>query len=402
MNLNTIEEALSALKNGEFVIVVDDEDRENEGDLILAAEAVTPEKMAFMVRYTSGIICQTLKADRLSELDLPQMVQNNTEGMRTAFTVSVDYLHGTTTGISASDRSATISALIDDSVRPRDLARPGHIFPLRYHEGGVLKRAGHTEAAVDLAEAAGMHPSGVLSELVAEDGSMMRLPQLLAFGKEHGLTVVSIADLIKYRLSFEKLVERVSEARIPTRFGEFKAVGYRSLVDGIEHVAFVRGEIGDGKDVLTRAHSECLTGDIFGSLRCDCGVQLDDALAQIAQADRGVVLYMRGHEGRGIGLVHKLRAYQSQDEGFDTVEANVEMGFAADTRDYGTGAQILADLGIKSMRLLTNNPTKRAGIEGHGLEISETVPQIVGINPENEKYMRTKAEKMGHLLGDQV
>ena len=402
MNLNTIEEALTALKNGEFVIVVDDEDRENEGDLILAAEAATPEKMAFMVRYTSGIICQTLKADRLLDLDLPQMVQNNTEGMRTAFTVSVDYLHGTTTGISAADRSATVAALIDDGLRPRDLARPGHIFPLRYHEGGVLKRAGHTEAAVDLAEAAGMYPSGILSELVAEDGSMMRLPELLAFGKAHGLIVVSIADLIKYRRSLEKLVERVSEARIPTRFGEFKAIGYKSLVDGIEHVVFVRGEIGDGKDVLTRAHSECLTGDIFGSLRCDCGVQLDDALAQIAEEGRGVVLYMRGHEGRVIGLVHKLRAYQLQDEGLDTVEANVEMGFAADARDYGTGAQILADLGIKSMRLLTNNPTKRAGIEGHGLEISETVPQIVGINPENETYMRTKAEKMGHLLGDQV
>jgi 3,4-dihydroxy 2-butanone 4-phosphate synthase/GTP cyclohydrolase II len=401
MSLNTIEEALEAMKNGEFVIVVDDEDRENEGDLILASEMATPEKMAFMVRYTSGIICQTLKEDRLRDLDLPQMVQNNTEGMRTAFTVSVDYLDGTTTGISAADRSATVGALINDELRPRELARPGHIFPLRYHSGGVLKRAGHTEAALDLAEAAGLYPSGILSELVKEDGSMMRLPDLLEFGREHGLAVVSIAALIKYRRSFEKVVERVSEARIPTRFGEFRAIGYKSLVDGIEHVAFVCGEIGDGEDVLTRAHSECLTGDIFGSLRCDCGVQLDDALVRISEEGRGVVLYMRGHEGRGIGLVHKLRAYELQDKGLDTVEANIELGFAADARDYGTGAQILADLGIKSLRLLTNNPTKRAGIEGHGLEISETVPQVVGINPENERYMRTKAEKMGHLLGDQ-
>jgi 3,4-dihydroxy 2-butanone 4-phosphate synthase/GTP cyclohydrolase II len=351
-----------------------------------------------MIRHTSGVICQPLEGDRCDELSLPLMVQNNTEMQRTAFTVSVDARSGTTTGISAADRAATVHALIDRDSRPDDLARPGHIFPLRYREGGVLKRAGHTEAAVDLARLAGLYPSGVLAEVTNDDGTMARLPELERFSAEHGLQLISIADLIRYRRHREKLVRRVSEARIPTRHGDFTAYVFESLLDGTEHLAFVRGEIAGTDDVLVRVHSECLTGDVFGSMRCDCGVQLDSALAQVAAAGRGVVVYLRGHEGRGIGLGHKLRAYSLQDEGRDTVEANVELGFPVDSREYGIGSQILVDLGVTTMRLMTNNPAKYGGLEGYGLEIVERVPLHVAPNHENISYLRAKQEKLGHLL----
>jgi 3,4-dihydroxy 2-butanone 4-phosphate synthase/GTP cyclohydrolase II len=398
MPFTKIENAIDAITRGELVIVVDDADRENEGDLIMAAEQVTPESIAFMIRHTSGVICQPLEGDRCDELSLPLMVQNNTEMQRTAFTVSVDARSGTTTGISAADRAATVHALIDRDSRPDDLARPGHIFPLRYREGGVLKRAGHTEAAVDLARLAGLYPSGVLAEVTNDDGTMARLPELERFSAEHGLQLISIADLIRYRRHREKLVRRVSEARIPTRHGDFTAYVFESLLDGTEHLAFVRGEIAGTDDVLVRVHSECLTGDVFGSMRCDCGVQLDSALAQVAAAGRGVVVYLRGHEGRGIGLGHKLRAYSLQDEGRDTVEANVELGFPVDSREYGIGSQILVDLGVTTMRLMTNNPAKYGGLEGYGLEIVERVPLHVAPNHENISYLRAKQEKLGHLL----
>jgi 3,4-dihydroxy 2-butanone 4-phosphate synthase/GTP cyclohydrolase II len=326
------------------------------------------------------------------------MVANNTESQRTAFTVSVDARHGTTTGISAPDRATTVKALLDPRTRAEDLARPGHIFPLRYREGGVLKRAGHTEAAVDLARLAGCYPAGVLAEVVNDDGTMARLPALQAFAAEHGLQIISIADLIRYRRVREKLVRRVSEARIPTRHGEFTAYVYESLLDGTEHLAFVRGEVAGAPDVLVRVHSECLTGDVFGSRRCDCGVQLDVALGAVAAADRGVVVYLRGHEGRGIGLGHKMRAYSLQDQGRDTVEANVELGFPADSREYGIGSQILVDLGITTMRLMTNNPAKYGGLEGYGLEIVERVPLRIEPNDENISYLRTKQDKLGHFL----
>jgi 3,4-dihydroxy 2-butanone 4-phosphate synthase/GTP cyclohydrolase II len=398
MPFTQIENAIDAITRGELVIVVDDADRENEGDLIMAADKVTPEAIAFMIRHTSGVICQPLEGERCDELSLPLMVQNNTEMQRTAFTVSVDARHGTTTGISAADRAATVRALIGDETKPDDLARPGHIFPLRYREGGVLKRAGHTEAAVDLARLAGLYPSGVLAEVTNEDGTMARLPELERFAAEHGLQLISIADLIRYRRHREKLVRRVSEARIPTRHGDFTAYVFESLLDGTEHLAFVRGEIAGADDVLVRVHSECLTGDVFGSMRCDCGVQLDSALEQVANAGRGVVVYLRGHEGRGIGLGHKMRAYSLQDEGRDTVEANVELGFPADSREYGIGSQILVDLGVTTMRLLTNNPAKYGGLEGYGLEIVERVPLHVTPNHENISYLRAKQEKLGHLL----
>jgi 3,4-dihydroxy 2-butanone 4-phosphate synthase/GTP cyclohydrolase II len=400
VNFRTVERAIDAVQRGEFVVVVDDEDRENEGDLIIAAEKMTPDKMAFMIRYTSGVICLPMEGGRLDELQLPLMVSGteNTEGQRTAFTVSVDARHGTTTGISAADRCATVHALIDASTTAADLARPGHIFPLRYREGGVLKRAGHTEAAVDLTRLAGLYPAGVLAEIVNDDGTMQRMPDLEAFAAEHGLVLVTIADLIRYRRHREKLVRRVSEARIPTRHGDFTAHVFESLLDGTEHLAFVRGEV-SGKDrVLVRVHSECLTGDVFGSMRCDCGVQLDRALERIARDGEGVVVYLRGHEGRGIGLGHKLRAYKLQDQGRDTVEANLELGFPADSREYGIGAQILVDLGITTMRLMTNNPAKYGGIEGYGLEIVERVPVHTEPNHENIAYLRAKQEKLGHLL----
>ena len=393
-----IPDAIEAIRNGEFVVVVDDADRENEGDLIIAAAKATPEKIAFMVRHTSGLICVPMLGDRLDDLRLPLMVVENTDTHRTAFTVSVDAAHTTTTGISAADRAATIRALIDPATQPDDLARPGHVFPLRYFEGGVLRRAGHTEAAIDLARLAGLEPAGVLCEIVNDDGSMARLPELQEFAERHGILLVSIADLIEYRRHREMLVRRLAEATIPTDFGEFRAIGFESLVDGREHLALVRGEVDGVEEVLVRVHSECLTGDVFGSRRCDCGHQLRDAMRQIAEEGRGVVLYFRGHEGRGIGLMHKLQAYALQEQGRDTVEANVELGFPPDARDYGIGAQILVDLGVTSMRLLTNNPTKRAGLEGYGLSITERVPLQTAPTEENKGYLATKAAKLGHLM----
>jgi 3,4-dihydroxy 2-butanone 4-phosphate synthase/GTP cyclohydrolase II len=393
-----VEEAVEDIRAGRMVIVVDDVDRENEGDLILAAEKATPETLAFMIRHTSGVVCMPVVGERLDELNIPLMVSGSPDLQRTAFTVSVDVIHGTTTGISAADRAATIRAVIDDNTTPTDLVRPGHVFPLRYCEGGVLKRAGHTEAAVDLARLAGLSPAGVLCEIVNDDGSMARLPDLVRFAARHGLKVISIADLIEYRRRREQLVRKVAEARIPTIYGEFDTVGYESLVDGRVHVAMVLGEVGDGRDILVRVHSECLTGDVFQSLRCDCGTQLDDALGKIGAAGRGVLLYIRGHEGRAIGLTHKLRAYRLQEQGRDTVEANQELGFAPDPRDYGIGAQILYDLGVRSMRLLTNNPAKRAGLEGYGLSIVERVPLQTRPTEHNLAYLKAKREKLGHLL----
>ncbi len=394
-----VEDAVAAIARGEIVVVVDDEDRENEGDLIMAAEHATPEKIGFFVRHTSGLICVPMTGDRLDELDIPLMVRdNNTEAQRTAFTYSVDVTRGTSTGISAADRSATIHALIDPGTRPIDLARPGHIFPLRYAEGGVLKRAGHTEAAVDLARMAGLYPAGVLCEVVNEDGSMARVPELVPFAREHGMVMISIADLIRYRRQHEKLVRRIAEARIPTNWGDFTCYAYESVLDGEQHVAMVRGAVQGEEDVLVRVHSECLTGDVFGSMRCDCGVQLDAALARIAEEDLGVLVYLRGHEGRGIGIGHKIRAYSLQEEGRDTVDANLELGLPVDNREYGIGSQILVDLGITTMRLMTNNPAKYGGLEGFGLEVVERVPVEAAPNPENIAYLRTKRERLGHLI----
>ena len=394
-----IEKAVAAIARGEIVVVVDDEDRENEGDLIMAAEFATPEHIAFFLQHTSGVICQPLLGDRCDELDLPLMVTNNTESNRTAFTVSVDYRHGTTTGISSADRAATIRALIDPDIRPADLARPGHIFPLRFREGGVLKRAGHTEAAVDLARMAGLYPSGILCEIVSKDKQdMARLPELEEFCDEHNLLLISIADLVRYRRQSEKLVQRVSEARIPTDYGDFTCYAYRDLVNGDEHIALARGAVQGEDNVLVRVHSECLTGDVFNSMRCDCGPQLDAAMRRIAEAVLGVVVYLRGHEGRGIGIGHKLAAYQLQEAGRDTVDANLDLGLPVDSREYGIGAQILVDLGITTMRLMTNNPSKRGGLEGYGLEIVERVPLEVTPNRHNIGYLRTKVERMGHMI----
>jgi 3,4-dihydroxy 2-butanone 4-phosphate synthase/GTP cyclohydrolase II len=398
MPFSTIEDAITAIARGELVIVVDDANRENEGDLIIAAEKVTPETMAFMIRHTSGVVCMPLEGTRLDELQLPMMVAENTTAYRTAFTVSVDAKRGTTTGISAGDRATTVHALLDRASTPDDLARPGHIFPLRYRDGGVLKRAGHTEAAVDLARLAGLYPAGVLAEVVNDDGTMARLPELERFAAKHGLQLISIADLIRYRRHREKLVRRISEARIPTKYGEFTAYVFESLLDGTEHMAFVRGEVAGKSNVLVRVHSECLTGDVFGSIRCDCGLQLDLALERVAEENEGVIVYLRGHEGRGIGLGHKLRAYTLQDKGRDTVEANVELGFPIDSREYGIGSQILVDLGITTMRVMTNNPAKYGGLEGYGLEIVERVPLRSRPTDENIAYLRAKQEKMGHIL----
>jgi 3,4-dihydroxy 2-butanone 4-phosphate synthase / GTP cyclohydrolase II len=392
-----IEDVIEDIRAGRMVIVVDDEARENEGDLVLAASKVTPQAIAFMVRHCSGIICVPLEGDRLEDLALPLMAPQNSETMGTAFTVSVDARHGTTTGISAPDRAATVRALIDPATAPGDLARPGHVFPLRYMPGGVLRRAGHTEAAVDLARLAGLAPAGVLCEVVNEDGTMARVPDLRRFAAAHGLRIASIADLIAYRRLREKLVQRLTEARIPTAFGEWRALAYESH-DGRTHVALVKGEPGGSDNVLVRVHSECFTGDVLGSIRCDCGHQLHDAMRRIEDAGEGVVVYIRGHEGRGIGLRHKLEAYALQDAGLDTVEANVELGFAPDVRDYGVGAQILTDLGISTMRLLTNNPAKRAGLEGYGLEIVERIPLQSEPTVENVGYLETKRDKLGHLI----
>ncbi|MGH2749034.1 MAG: bifunctional 3,4-dihydroxy-2-butanone-4-phosphate synthase/GTP cyclohydrolase II [Actinomycetota bacterium] len=397
MPLSTIEDAIADIKAGRVVIVVDDEARENEGDVIVAAEKVTPNLITFMVRYGSGIICVPLEAERLEELHLPLMAPNPSDPLGTAFTISVDAAKGTTTGISAADRAATVRTLIDPEARPNHLARPGHIFPLRYTPGGVLQRAGHTEAAVDLARLAGLYPAGVLCEVVNEDGTMARMADLERFGRAHGLKIVSIADLIAYRRRSEKLIHRVTEARIPTEHGTFAAIGYESH-DGRTHVALVKGSPAGKENVLVRVHSECFTGDVLGSIRCDCGTQLQDAIRHVAEEGEGVIVYIRGHEGRGIGLRHKLEAYALQDGGLDTVEANVELGFSPDARDYGVGAQILVDLGISTMRLLTNNPTKRAGLEGYGLEIVERVPLQRDPTPENRRYLKTKRDKLGHLL----
>jgi len=394
----SVPDAVAAIAAGRMVVVVDDADRENEGDLIMAAEAATPETIAFFVRHTSGVICTPMLGERLDELDLPLMVATNTAPYRTAFTISVDAGRGTTTGISAADRATTITALIGPATRPGDLVRPGHIFPLRYREGGVLMRAGHTEAAVDLARMAGCYPAAVLCELVDEDGGMARLPELERFAERHGLPLISIAGLIRYRRQREKLVKRVAEARIPTRWGEFTAYAYESLLDGEQHLALVKGAVQGEEDVLVRVHSECLTGDALGSLRCDCGPQLEDALRLIADEGMGVVVYLRGHEGRGIGLSHKLRAYNLQEQGRDTVDANLDLGLPVDGRDYGMGSQILVDLGVTTMRLLTNNPAKYGGLDGFGLQIVERVPLQSQSNPENLRYLRTKRERMGHLL----
>ena len=400
MPLGTVDEAIAAIGRGEIVVVVDDEDRENEGDLIMAAEAATPEAIAFFLAHTSGVICVPLTPERADQLDLPLMVSANTESQRTAFTVSVDYRHGTSTGISAEDRANTIHALIDPHTRPNDLNRPGHIFPLRARPGGVLKRAGHTEATIDLVRAAGLHPAGVLCEVVSSDKTgMARLPELEQFADEHGLLLITIADIIRYRRRREKLVRKIAgPASIPTGFGDFTAYAYESILDGEHHLAMVYGDIEGRSDLLVRVHSECVTGDAFGSLRCDCGPQLDAAMRLIAGEGHGVVVYLRGHEGRGIGLGHKVAAYQLQEQGHDTVDANLELGLPVDNREYGIGAQILVDLGVTTMRLMTNNLQKYGGLEGFGLEITDRVKLELPPNPENIEYLRTKRDRMGHLL----
>ncbi|KUL29838.1 bifunctional 3,4-dihydroxy-2-butanone-4-phosphate synthase/GTP cyclohydrolase II [Actinoplanes awajinensis] len=395
----SVERAIAEIRAGRPVIVVDDEDRENEGDLIFAAEHATPELVAFMVRYTSGYICVAITESEADRLDLPPMYHTNQDKKGTAYAVAVDAKHGVSTGISAADRARTIGLLGSATTEPADLSRPGHVVPLRAKSGGVLRRPGHTEAAIDLAVLAGCSPSGALCEMVNDDGTMQRRPDLEKFAVEHDLVLVTIADLVAYlREKDGKQVERVVETTMPTEHGVFTAVGYRTAADQGEHVALVFGDLTDGEDVLVRVHSECLTGDVFGSRRCDCGPQLDAALERVAAAGRGVVLYMRGHEGRGIGLLHKLQAYQLQDRGFDTVDANLELGLPADARDYGTGAQILYDLGVRSMRLLTNNPAKRAGLEGYGLRVTGRESLPVRLHPENVRYLRTKRDRMGHLF----
>src|SRR3954465_12775294 len=400
--LDSIERAIADIAAGKAVVVVDDEDRENEGDLIFAAEKATPELVSFMIRYTSGYICVPMTPAALDKLEIPLMVSTNQERMRTAYTVTVDAREGVTTGISAADRARTMRVLADPATTPYDLTRPGHVNPLRALDGGVLRRAGHTEAAVDLCRLAGLQPVGGICEVVSQKDvhDMARLDELKVFAAEHDLAVISIADLIAWRRRTEKQVVRVAEAKIPTRHGDFRAVGYESVLDRTDHVALVRGDIGNGEDVLVRVHSECLTGDVFGSRRCDCGPQLDAALQAVAAEGRGVVLYMRGHEGRGIGLLHKLQAYQLQEAGADTVDANLALGLPADARDYGIGAQILCDLGVRSMRLLTNNPDKRAGLEGYGLRVVGRVPLPVRAQPENLRYLLTKRDRMGHDLAD--
>jgi len=398
--LASISEAIEDIRAGKFIIIVDDESRENEGDLAMAAERITPEAINFMARHGRGLICLPITGQRLDELGIPLMVTNNTSRYSTAFTVSIEAKSKVTTGISAFDRAQTIKTVLDPNTKAGDLAQPGHIFPIRAREGGVLVRAGHTEATVDLARLAGLYPAGVICEIMDEDGTMAHLPQLEAMASKFDLKVVTIADLIAYRLRHEKLVQRVTEAKLPTTYGEFTAVAYKSVVDAAEHVALVKGDISSDEPVLVRVHSECLTGDVFGSLRCDCGAQIEMALQSIAKEDRGVFLYMR-QEGRGIGVHNKLRAYALQDQGMDTVEANIALGFAPDLRDYGVGAQILADLGLHNIRLLTNNPKKVIGLESYGIKIVETVPLIAPSTPYNIHYLETKQKKLGHILGIQ-
>jgi 3,4-dihydroxy 2-butanone 4-phosphate synthase/GTP cyclohydrolase II len=397
MALSTIPEAIEDIKAGKFIIIVDDENRENEGDLAMAAEKVTPENINFMAKEARGLICLPVIGERLDELKIPPMVQENTAQFSTAFTVSIEAKHKVTTGISAHDRAATIKAVLDLNTKPEDLARPGHMFPVRAKNGGVLVRAGHTEAIVDLARMAHLYPAGVICEIMNEDGTMARLPQLEIMAKKFGLKMISILQLIAYRRRHEKLIHRVAEAKLPTKYGEFTVIAYKSNVDTDEHVALVRGEINNDEPMLVRVHSECLTGDVFGSLRCDCGEQITLAMKKIAEEGRGVFLYMR-QEGRGIGFHNKVRAYALQDKGLDTVEANIALGFPPDLRDYGIGAQILADLGLHKIRLLTNNPKKVVGLESYGLEIVDTVPLIVPPNPYNRRYLEAKRRKMGHLL----
>ncbi|MGW6059104.1 bifunctional 3,4-dihydroxy-2-butanone-4-phosphate synthase/GTP cyclohydrolase II [Streptomyces sp. NPDC055189] len=398
--LDPVEAAIRDIAAGRPVVVVDDEDRENEGDLVIAAEKATPEIIAFMMSECRGLICAPMEGDELDRLKLPQMVENNTESMRTAFTVSVDAsgAHGVTTGISAADRATTLQMLAAGTYEPTDFVRPGHIFPLRAKSGGVLVRNGHTEAAVDLARLAGLRPAGAIVEIAGEDGTMLRLPELIPFARKHGLTIISIEDLIAYRSSSEPTVRREAEVRLPTAFGEFTAYGYRSTVDGVEHVALVHGEIGEGDDVLVRIHSECLTGDVFHSLRCDCGPQLEASMQRITDEGRGIVVYLRGHEGRGIGLLSKLRAYELQERGSDTLDANLELGLPADARDYGAGARILDDLGVRSVRLMTNNPDKTDAVVRHGIEVTGREPMPVKAGEHNLRYLRTKRDRMGHDL----
>lgn len=397
MPVSKIEDAIADIRAGKMVIIVDDEDRENEGDLAMAADKITPDAINFMATYGRGLICVPMLGPRLDQLRLPMMTQNNTARLGTAFTVSVDVLKGATTGISVHDRAATIRALIDPETRPEDLGIPGHIFPLKYMEGGVLKRAGQTEASVDLARLAGQYPAAVICEIMADDGTMARMETLETFSQQHGIKVVTVADIITYRREHERLIERAAEARVPTRYGEFMAVSYRSIVDTNEHIALVKGTIRADEPTVVRVHSECLTGDVFGSIRCDCGDQMALALQTIQGYPNGVFLYMR-QEGRGIGIHNKLKAYALQDQGMDTVDANIALGFAPDPRQYGVGAQILIDLGVKKMRLLTNNPQKRVGLEAFGLEIVEQIPIIAPVTEENRRYMETKRTRMGHLL----
>jgi len=397
MGFASIGEAIEDIKAGKFIIVVDDEDRENEGDLVMAAEKVTHEAINFMAKYARGLICLPMTGERLDELDIPLMVNNNTSSLCTAFTVSVEAKQRVTTGISAHDRAETVKTMINPGTRPKDIARPGHIFPLRARDGGVLVRAGHTETVVDLARMAGLYPAGVICEIMNEDGTMARLPQLEVISKKYDLKIISIADLIAHRRRHEKLVHKVAEAKMPTKYGDFMLVAYKSDIDNDEHLAMVMGDIKTKKPVLVRVHSECLTGDIFGSLRCDCGEQVILSLKRIAEEGRGVLLYMR-QEGRGIGFHNKICAYELQDKGLDTVEANLSLGFEPDLRDYGIGAQILADMGLHKIRLITNNPKKVIGLEGYGIKVTETVPIIIPPNPHNRRYLETKEKKMGHIL----
>jgi len=392
-----IDDALESMRAGRIVIVVDDEDRENEGDLTIAAEKVTPETINFMARYGRGLICLAMTPERLDELEIPLLVRDNTTRFETAFCTPIDAAHRTTTGISAYDRAATVLAAIDPATRPADLARPGHVHPLRARPGGVLERTGQTEAAVDLARIAGLYPAGVICEIMNEDGTMARVPQLTKFAKRHGVLMITVADLIKYRMQNESLVKRAASARLPTQYGDFHVYAFENVVDRQTHIALVCGEIGEGRDVLVRVHSQCLTGDVLHSVRCDCGEQLDMAMRRIAAEGRGVLLYLH-QEGRGIGLANKIRAYELQDEGFDTVEANERLGFKADQRDYGVGVQILRELGIRSMRLLSNNPRKLVGIEGYGLSVSEWLPIEIPASESTRRYLKTKKEKLGHKL----